>query len=188
MAIKTFTTGEILTAADTNTYLNNGGLVYVSSGSFSNSTSVDITGFTTLYKQFRVVISAGRNSGSGTANILATYRSSSTGLTSNYYGCGFYMNYLGGTGTIGARNNGADMQLADVYNPTTPTMITFDVAGMNTTTFRQTLSGSAYSYAQTANIVFGYDNNAGTLASDRIRITCTVGMDGFWRVYGYREP
>ncbi len=29
MAVKTFTTGEVLTAADTNTYLNNGGLVYI---------------------------------------------------------------------------------------------------------------------------------------------------------------
>jgi hypothetical protein len=29
MAIKTFTTGEVLTAADTNTYLANSGLVYV---------------------------------------------------------------------------------------------------------------------------------------------------------------
>jgi hypothetical protein len=31
MAIKTFTTGEVLTAADTNTYLANSGLVYIKS-------------------------------------------------------------------------------------------------------------------------------------------------------------
>jgi hypothetical protein len=31
MAIKTFTTGEVLTASDTNTYLANSGLVYVKS-------------------------------------------------------------------------------------------------------------------------------------------------------------
>jgi hypothetical protein len=29
MAIKTFTTGEVLTASDTNTYLANAGLVFV---------------------------------------------------------------------------------------------------------------------------------------------------------------
>jgi hypothetical protein len=29
MAIKTFTSGAVLTSADTNTYLNNGGLVYI---------------------------------------------------------------------------------------------------------------------------------------------------------------
>ena len=31
MAIKTFTTGEVLTASDTNTYLANAGLVYITS-------------------------------------------------------------------------------------------------------------------------------------------------------------
>jgi hypothetical protein len=31
MAIKTFTTGEVLTASDTNTYLANSGLVYIKS-------------------------------------------------------------------------------------------------------------------------------------------------------------
>jgi len=41
MAIKTFTTGEVLTAADTNTYLTNSGFQYVSSGSFTNAASFD---------------------------------------------------------------------------------------------------------------------------------------------------
>ena len=34
MAVKTFSTGEVLTASDTNTYLNNGGLVYITSTIF----------------------------------------------------------------------------------------------------------------------------------------------------------
>ena len=44
MAIQTFTSGQILTAADTNTYLANSCLTYVSSGSFSGAASFEATG------------------------------------------------------------------------------------------------------------------------------------------------
>ena len=43
MAIKTFTTGEVLTASDTNTYLNNGGLVFINQVSYTASTSTETT-------------------------------------------------------------------------------------------------------------------------------------------------
>ena len=56
MAIKTFTTGEVLTASDTNTYLANSGLVYVASGALS-STATNFAGcFTSTYTNYRVVI------------------------------------------------------------------------------------------------------------------------------------
>ena len=190
MAIKTFTTGEVLTASDTNTYLNNGGLVYVSSGTFTNATTVDITGFVSDYTLFRVFYEAYRHSGTGLSDITATYRNSSTAMTAVYYGCAFYMNYVAGTGAIKARNAGADFYIGDVYTGTgaTPTRCTFDVGGMNQTTLRPSVSGSFWSYGQTANVVFGYDNNANNIAPDRIRLSCAVGITGKWRVYGYREP
>ena len=43
MAIKTFTTGEVLTAADTNTYLANSGLVYITQATLTGS-AVSIQG------------------------------------------------------------------------------------------------------------------------------------------------
>ena len=58
MAIKTFTSGEVLTAADTNTYLANSGLVYIAEG----STSTSVLGlnfnnvFTSTYDNYRIVI------------------------------------------------------------------------------------------------------------------------------------
>ena len=47
MAIKTFTTGEVLTAADTNTYLANSGLVYVASGTVAANTALNFTSLIT---------------------------------------------------------------------------------------------------------------------------------------------
>ena len=53
MAVKTFTTGEVLTAADTNTYLNNGGLVYITATTASALTTVYIDNcFTSTYAHY----------------------------------------------------------------------------------------------------------------------------------------
>jgi hypothetical protein len=58
MAIKTFTSGEVLTSADTNTYLANSGLVYIAEG----STSTSVLGlnfnnvFTSTYDNYRIMI------------------------------------------------------------------------------------------------------------------------------------
>ena len=58
MAIKTFTTGEVLTAADTNTYLANSGLVYVASKTFSGSGTVSCTSFfNSTYDNYMLVMS-----------------------------------------------------------------------------------------------------------------------------------
>jgi hypothetical protein len=58
MAVKTFTTGEVLTAADTNTYLANSGLVYITSATMTGSTSIlnmdNI--FTSTYDNYRILV------------------------------------------------------------------------------------------------------------------------------------
>ncbi len=55
MAIKTFTTGEVLTASDTNTYLANSGLVFVASTTFSASTGVEMSNcFSSTYDNYEV--------------------------------------------------------------------------------------------------------------------------------------
>jgi hypothetical protein len=59
MAIKTFTTGEVLTAADTNTYLANSGLVYVKGQSIGAGVTAQVVSncFNNTYDAYRVVIS-----------------------------------------------------------------------------------------------------------------------------------
>ena len=64
MAIKTFTTGEVLTAADTNTYLANSGLVYIKSqtvGSGVSSVTVS-NAFSATYDNYLVQYVGGTHS------------------------------------------------------------------------------------------------------------------------------
>ena len=62
MAVKTFTTGEVLTASDTNTYLNNGGLVYITQVNLTGS-AVSVTScFSSTYDSYRIVVSNLTNS------------------------------------------------------------------------------------------------------------------------------
>jgi hypothetical protein len=57
MAIQTFTSGQILTAADTNTYLANSGLVYVATGTASAQNRLNIPAcFTSAYANYRIEI------------------------------------------------------------------------------------------------------------------------------------
>ena len=84
MAIKTFTTGEVLTAADTNTYLANSGLVYVASTTFTNSAIPFINGcFNSTYDNYRIILSFVT---SNSTNVRWRYRySTSTTETASQY-------------------------------------------------------------------------------------------------------
>jgi hypothetical protein len=66
MAIKTFTTGEVLTAADTNTYLANSGLVYVAAASFSAVTEILLDSvFTSTFRNYRLIFDCQSSAGGG---------------------------------------------------------------------------------------------------------------------------
>ncbi|MCE2674344.1 MAG: hypothetical protein LW635_12245 [Microcystis sp. 53598_E5] len=85
MAVKTFTS-EVLTSADTNTYLANAGWVYVNSGTFSASSAVQVNSvFTSTYTNYKLVLqdlrlTAGTNSVSFQLSVSGT--PSSTGYYS----------------------------------------------------------------------------------------------------------
>ena len=56
MAVKTFTT-EVLTSADTNTYLANSGLVYVKSHTITSGASVVVTdAFSSTYDNYLIIV------------------------------------------------------------------------------------------------------------------------------------
>jgi hypothetical protein len=95
MAIKTFTTGEVLTASDTNTYLANSGLTYITGGTQSGSTALNVDGvFTSTHTNYRLVMTNIETATadrairinfrtSGTTNINAAYDYAYRGLRSN---------------------------------------------------------------------------------------------------------
>ena len=71
MAIKTFTTGEVLTAADTNTYLANSGLVYITQVALTSGTSVTVSNcFSSTYNSYRVVGNFSRDGASSGYSFL----------------------------------------------------------------------------------------------------------------------
>jgi hypothetical protein len=96
MAIKTFTTGEVLTAADTNTYLANSGLTYITSANVPTSpaaSSLTVSNcFSSTYDNYRIII-AGVTSG------LVDFTIQLTGITGSVYVCqGTYQ--LSGVSTV----------------------------------------------------------------------------------------
>lgn len=59
MAVKTFTTGEVLTSADTNTYLANSGLVYITTATASSTSNTSINNcFSSTYDNYRIVVAS----------------------------------------------------------------------------------------------------------------------------------
>lgn len=102
MAIKTFTTGEVLTASDTNTYLANAGLVYITSTTMGTTTSVDNV-FSSSYSHYRVILSA--NSTTNSAFTLRLRTGSGDNSTSNYRWVYFDQN-ISASGTAAPASQG----------------------------------------------------------------------------------
>jgi hypothetical protein len=139
MAIKTFTTGEVLTAADTNTYLANSGLVYVTSATVgSGVSSVTLTNcFNSSYDAYEVVLSNVDCSAGTSAFTVQLADGGGTPATTNYKSTGFYMTYVSTTvngingtaweASLSSTNFGGKISIfnpflavASYYNNTTP--------------------------------------------------------------------
>jgi hypothetical protein len=83
MAVKTFST-EVLTSADTNTYLANSGLVYVATKTFSAQATWDCTSvFSSTYDNYFVTFAMSPTPGGSI--VQTTMLSGSTPATTNYY-------------------------------------------------------------------------------------------------------
>jgi hypothetical protein len=85
MAIKTFTTGEVLTASDTNTYLANAGLVYINQFTLSGGTTNLTSIFSATYDDYLLVVSGA----SSTSAVVDTFQmlngtTPATGADYNY--------------------------------------------------------------------------------------------------------
>ena len=187
MAIKTFTTGEVLTASDTNTYLANSGLVYITEAAFSTTALDGI--FTSTYDNYKIVLNNASTSGVGgliqfkyrdTANATvsltnynsATLRYDATGTSYNY---GVLNASQAETGiNVITTNKYASFEI-DIFGPrlTVDTMSTLKGVGaiLGPSTV---LSSSAYN-GTTAMAGIVFNMTAGTITSGRVY------------VYGYRE-
>lgn len=87
MAVKTFTQAEQLSAADTNAYLANGGLVYVTESTFTTTTQVLVDNcFTLSFRQYRILFDTTAYSANNTLQMqMRTGGSSGSNYTSLNY-------------------------------------------------------------------------------------------------------
>ena len=184
MAIKTFTTGEVLTAADTNTYLGNAGLVYVTQATVTTGSSyLEILNcFSATYDNYRIVISAWQTS-SGQALSYYLGTNASTGV---YYGSLYYDRYDGGL-TSTARKDAANNSYIGLTDSATPNgSYTFDITNPFLTNYTNThgtwnarnYSGWHGSFVNNTTSYTGIrfiNDPTGTLTAGKVR------------VYGYRQ-
>jgi len=185
MAVKTFTTGEVLTASDTNTYLANSGLVYITSNTFSGSTGVELSNcFTTTYDNYFATLTW---YGSVSTNLQTQYMTGTNtkDIATTYNRYGFYWTssinnfnqnanaseFIGNHGT-----NSVDFSTAsiNIFRP--------NVSGVRTSSIVDSLSADSGLLAHLANV------KATTTSYTGLYIFPASGtMTGTVSVYGYRK-
>jgi hypothetical protein len=190
MATKTFTTGEVLTASDTNSYLANSGLVYIGGGSFSGTTNNVTSIFSATYDSYRIVLNNMTIGASGyfsfrmlagtTPLATGTYYSSARGFNSNgtaldLSAAGASVGYMQQSFSAAATNAGSVAM--DIINPFATTVTFFQTQASNfATSAYTTYSGSIAIDNATSYDGLQFLQNAGAT---------TVGAT--YRVYGYRQ-
>lgn len=106
MAIKTFTSGEVLTAADTNAYLANSGLTFVTQVTGTTGTTSVNNCFSSTYDNYRILVSSSAFS-ANTAMNLRMRVAGSDDTSTNYIKTENSANQAGTAGSAGQNNTDA---------------------------------------------------------------------------------
>jgi len=189
MAIKTFTSGEVLTASDTNIYLNNGGLVYLTSSNISG-TSVSINNcFNSAYQNYEILINV--NNASNSTYFLYQNRASGVNSVSSYTSVGILMGVSGGTQT---NNNFSGVQAvssarvgyvaqASSAGGSRVTVLSPQILGYTN------LSWQGGGRNNDSGLEAGFGNAIHYLAAqyDGFTLSFSSTISGIVRVYGYRQ-
>jgi hypothetical protein len=181
MAIKTFTTGEVLTASDTNTYLANSGLVYVKQQTVGNTvSSVTVSdAFSATYDNYRIVFAGGVGS-AATADLGLQLGSATTNYAYQLV-FGAYANTplaAGGTGAAsfliaGGTSTSASSIDCDLLSPFDSSRFTLMMGIMN--------SGNG------AGVFSGQHRTAASYTGFTITPSSGTLTGGIIYVYGYRK-
>jgi len=183
MAIKTFTAGSVLTASDTNTYLANSGLVYVTSATIgAGSTSVTVSNcFSSTYDAYQIVVTGG-NMTAGDYGLNMRLGSTTTG----YYYTGTYLTY----GNVGSWIGGANGSEWGAVGIATTNTLYANIIVHNPNLTKNTYFHSDYIYGHPAG---GRANMAGYLADNTAYTSFTLFINassmagGTVTVYGFRK-
>lgn len=185
MAIKSFSTGEVLTASDTNVYLANAGLVYVTSTTVgSGVTSVTVSNcFSSTYDNYRIVLSNIDTNVNG--DVLSLQMTlAGTAATTNYAGNTFYVS----TGTVGGLTNASLSAYFEVASAsaTGNTATAFDIFMPAIATYTRLVFTPS---CDETYFRFGAGIHKTATAYDGFKLTDVAGAmtGGTVTVYGYRK-
>jgi hypothetical protein len=181
MSVKTFTT-EVLTSADTNTYLANSGLVYVTSATIGTTvSSVTVSSaFSATYDNYLIMTTGGV--ASGDINMRVTLGSTATG----YYFSGTYVQYT--STTVNGRASANDTSWDAGYGNTNSCSSRIELE--NPFNAKRTIIRSAATNPGTAaymNSYAGFLNDATSYTAFTITPGGGTMTGGTITVYGYRK-
>jgi len=183
MAIKTFTTGEVLTASDTNTYLANSGLVYINQFTLSGSTTNLTSIFSSTYDNYRLIVSGVTTA----AAVECTFQmlNATTPATGANYNSVRWSSVTGVGATTGQTSGrfittGTTLQswAVEVFNPALATKTNLNSSGQygaNTDSGWPEMNGAVHTLAT------AYDGMSMIAPG-------TTWTAGKVTVYGYRKP
>jgi len=180
MAIKTFTTGEVLTAADTNTYLANSGLVYVTSATVGTGvSSVTVSSaFNITYDNYKIIYSGGV--GSATTSIRMTLGSANT----QYYMMLTFVAWTSAAYTFLATDNGASWQQAGSMDAN-QTAVNLDV--LSPFASKYTMFSGTYTRSDLGGPLFGVQKSTTSFTAFTFTPESGTLTGGTITVYGYRK-
>lgn len=180
MAVKTFTSGETLTAGDTNTYLANSGLVYVSSTTIGSavSTVTVSSAFSTTYDNYKIIINGGVGSS-------AQFLRLQLGAAASLYYAGFSaVDYATNLNTNSVVNGGINFPNAGIMDTVNINMnVEVQSPFLTKTTY---VSGSIATSGR-AGAFAGVLNESVSYTGFTVSPTAGTMTGGTITVYGYRK-
>jgi hypothetical protein len=187
MAIKTFTTGEVLTASDTNTYLANSGLVYITSANATSGGVLNIDNiFSATYRNYRIVLDDVRLA--GLAGLAIQLRVGGASNNTTYYNIRQEWDYGTGAASVAATANGTLWNIAVIPNGATAAAGSIDIYNpfmAQATGYQSQGSDSRTAGGGGGLLSGGYHNTASSFTGISITNASTYSNINA-TVYGYR--
>ena len=186
MAIKTFTTGEVLTAADTNTYLANSGLVYISTTTIATATTQFVGAFTDTYTNYRAVFSYTASAGVG---VLFRWLVGTTVQTGNIVSQS--IGVVSNVGVLTASTRGDQYGIFPAAFPTYPASASIDIYNPKAVGYSSYASqiSTVPESATVSRLEMVGGRNIATTQIDGFEITTAsaITLSGTMTLYGYRK-
>jgi len=184
MAIKTFTTGEVLTSSDTNTYLANSGMTYIGAYTASAATLFIDGCFTSTYSNYFITFQS--TAVTTTGSFMFKLRASGTASSTGYYYGGFqYFTTVAATAAQGSNDN------AITYSAASGTSYIYSTIQLSNPKVAQPtpifIDSNSYFSNYAGSSIRGHHNE--NIAYDGFQITSNTGatITGTLRVYGVRQ-